>query len=57
LEIRVRWLGFEANEDTWEPVERLQEDVPVVLHRFLRTVFAHWHWHCCNSKSQREAHR
>ena len=38
LEIRVRWLGFEANEDTWEPVERLQEDVPVVLHRYLRTV-------------------
>jgi hypothetical protein len=29
LEIRVRWLGFEANEDTWEPVERLQEDEDV----------------------------
>ena len=35
LEIRVRWLGFESNEDTWEPLVKLHEDVPEVLRRYL----------------------
>ena len=26
LELRVRWLGFTASEDSWEPVARLHED-------------------------------
>ena len=38
IELRVRWLGFEASEDTWEPVERLHEDVPTLVTRFLRNI-------------------
>ena len=38
IELRVRWLGFESNEDTWEPVERLHEDVPTLVTRFLRNI-------------------
>jgi uncharacterized membrane protein YgcG len=40
IELRVRWLGFEASEDTWEPVERLHEDVPTLVTRFLRNITA-----------------
>jgi hypothetical protein len=38
LELRVRWLGFTPEEDTWEPVDRLHEDQPVLVERFLRQV-------------------
>jgi hypothetical protein len=36
LELRVRWLGFTPQEDTWEPIDRLHEDQPALVERFLR---------------------
>ena len=36
LEIRVRWEGFEEDDDTWEAVDSLREDVPGLLNKFLR---------------------
>jgi hypothetical protein len=38
LQIRVRWLGFSADEDTWEPVGALHEDQPELVEAFLRRV-------------------
>ena len=38
LELRVRWLGFTPAEDTWEPVEQLHEDQPVIVKRFPRRI-------------------
>ena len=38
LELRVRWLGLEPNEDSWEPVERLREDVPEICARYVQTI-------------------
>ena len=38
LELRVRWLGFTPAEDTWEPADRLHEDQPALVERFLRRV-------------------
>jgi hypothetical protein len=34
-EILVRWLGFEKSDDTWEPVQQIFEDIPLILHDFL----------------------
>jgi hypothetical protein len=36
LEIKVRWLGFEENQDTWEPAKNLIEDIPLILMRYLK---------------------
>jgi hypothetical protein len=36
-DVKVKWLGFDDNESTWEPVENLFEDVPLRLHEFLKT--------------------
>ena len=36
-DVHVHWLGFEDNEDSWEPVEKLYEDVPLLLHEFLKS--------------------
>jgi hypothetical protein len=33
--IKVRWLGFEESDDTWEPIDSLFEDIPLILHDFL----------------------
>ena len=38
LELRVRWVGFEANEDSWEPVDRVHEDIPILTIQYLRTI-------------------
>ena len=38
LELRIRWQGFEANEDTWEDPVRLHDDVPAMLLTYLRTI-------------------
>ena len=35
LTIRVRWLGFDATHDTWEPLDKLAEDVPELVEPFL----------------------
>jgi hypothetical protein len=34
-EILVRWLGFDKSDDTWEPVQQIFEDIPLILHDFL----------------------
>ena len=34
-DILVKWLGFSEDENSWEPIERLLEDVPVYLKEFL----------------------
>eukprot|EP00300_Choanocystis_sp_HF-7_P042111 c8876_g2_i1.p1 GENE.c8876_g2_i1~~c8876_g2_i1.p1 ORF type:complete len:548 (-),score=66.37 c8876_g2_i1:54-1697(-) len=34
-ELRVRWLGFEDSEDTWEPLDTLFEDVPTVVRNYV----------------------
>lgn len=33
-EILVKWKGFEESDSTWEPCNRLAEDVPVMLKQF-----------------------
>jgi hypothetical protein len=33
--IKVRWLGFDETDDTWEPVDILYQDIPLILHDFL----------------------
>jgi hypothetical protein len=38
LEIRVRWLGLDQNEDSWEPAAQLREDVPETVQRYLLEV-------------------
>ena len=36
MEVRVRWLGFTAAGDSWEPPQRLHEDVPVMLEQYFK---------------------
>ena len=36
-DVLVHWLGFDDNENSWEPVEKLYEDIPLLLHEFLQT--------------------
>jgi hypothetical protein len=38
LELRVRWLGFTASEDSWEPVARLHEDQELLVERYLQRI-------------------
>ena len=38
LELRVRWLGFTASEDTWEPVAMLHEDQALLVERYLQGI-------------------
>ena len=33
--IQVRWLGFDASEDTWEPMSQLYEDVKHKVRKFV----------------------
>ena len=33
--VKVRWLGFDECDDTWEPIEMIFEDIPLILHDFL----------------------
>jgi hypothetical protein len=35
LQIRVKWLGFELGDSTWEPVQTLHQDVPELVIRYL----------------------
>jgi hypothetical protein len=35
IEVRARWRGHEAWEDTWESVKAMREDVPVLLQNYL----------------------
>ena len=36
VELQVRWLGFDAAGDTWEPVTELMESVPEMVEAYLR---------------------
>ena len=38
LQLRIRWQGFMANEDTWEDPDRMHADVPVMLISYLHTI-------------------
>ena len=38
LQLRIRWQGFLANEDTWESPETMHADVPVMLLRYLHEI-------------------
>jgi hypothetical protein len=35
FEVLVRWLGFETSDDSWEPLQQIYEDIPLILHDFL----------------------
>ena len=35
-ELRIRWLGYEASWDTWEPLSQVKADVPEMVNRFIR---------------------
>jgi hypothetical protein len=35
VEVRARWRGHEAWEDTWESVKTMRDDVPVLLQNYL----------------------
>ena len=36
LELKVRWLGFEAQSDTWETAEAMYADVPAITTAYLQ---------------------
>ena len=36
--MKVRWRGFDADEDTWEPMEQLDEDVEVLVGQYVEQV-------------------
>lgn len=35
-QFRVKWRGFDTTENTWEPEERLREDVPDKVKAYLK---------------------
>ena len=35
LQLQVRWLGFDATHDSWEPIENLATDVPELVEAYL----------------------
>ena len=36
IELKVRWEGFEPQDDTWQGLEGLFEDVPAMVRKYLR---------------------
>ena len=35
-EVKVKWVGFEYEEPTQEPLAVMQEDIPAILERFFQ---------------------
>jgi hypothetical protein len=33
--ILVSWLGFDSSDNSWEPINQIYEDIPLILHDFL----------------------
>ncbi|GMG17804.1 unnamed protein product [Phytophthora fragariaefolia] len=36
-EVKVKWLGLETIEDSWEPLKTMSEDVPQLLLQYATT--------------------
>ena len=36
VQLRVRWQGFEPQDDTWQDIDGLYDDVPVLVSKYLR---------------------
>ena len=36
MQLRVRWLGFEPNEDSWEDLQTFYADAPVMVRRYVQ---------------------
>ena len=34
-EVLVKWFGFDQKDSTWEPIDKLREDVPELLESFM----------------------
>ena len=43
-EVNVKWLGFSASENTWEQIDTMYEDVPLIITRYIDS---------CNREDQR----
>jgi hypothetical protein len=36
-EFLLKWLGYDKEQSTWEPAENLNEDVPVLVAKYMET--------------------
>ena len=36
VQLKVRWHGFQPQDDTWEALEGLHDDVPALVGKYLR---------------------
>ena len=39
-EFLVKWVGFSDDENTWEPEQRLKEDVPALVEAYFKSLAA-----------------
>eukprot|EP00924_Labyrinthula_sp_SR-Ha-C_P015633 snap_masked-scaffold_4-processed-gene-5.43-mRNA-1 protein AED:1.00 eAED:1.00 QI:0/0/0/0/1/1/3/0/275 len=38
FEIKIRWLGFEQDQDTWEPAVTIYEDAPILVTSYIQNM-------------------
>eukprot|EP00924_Labyrinthula_sp_SR-Ha-C_P005958 snap_masked-scaffold_14-processed-gene-10.27-mRNA-1 protein AED:0.28 eAED:0.28 QI:0/0/0/0.5/1/1/2/0/140 len=38
FEFKIRWLGFEQDQDTWEPAVTIYEDVPILVTSYIQNM-------------------
>ena len=38
--VKIRWLGFDEIEDSWEPVANIMQDCPSFFKQYLRSIAA-----------------